>query len=155
MRLSLIVPLLALAAIAVCAQQAMPRMTNVEPDNGKAGDILTVSGEHLDKGVIVKGRTVFPFPAATIMVTASTINTAISREPRAVPALALSPMPRYPRNRIRRQVPQKQEAQTHWKPGTRPPVRSAATWKLVINATAGHQAADAIAYFVGAGRLIA
>ena len=47
MKLSLIVPLLALPAIAVYAQQAMPRMTNVEPDNGKAGDILTVSGEHL------------------------------------------------------------------------------------------------------------
>ena len=54
MRLSLIVPLLALAAIAVYAQQAMPRMTNVEPDNGKAGDILTVSGEHLDKGEVVE-----------------------------------------------------------------------------------------------------
>src|SRR5258708_13808409 len=52
--MSLIVPLLALAAIAVYAQQAMPRMTNVEPDNGKAGDILTVSGEHLDKGEVVE-----------------------------------------------------------------------------------------------------
>ena len=54
MRLSLIVPLLALTAITVYAQQAMPRMTNVEPDNGKAGDILTVSGEHLDKGEVVE-----------------------------------------------------------------------------------------------------
>ena len=54
MRLSLIVPLLALAAITVYAQQVMPRMTNVEPDNGKAGDILTVSGEHLDKGEVVE-----------------------------------------------------------------------------------------------------
>ena len=54
MRLFLIVPLLALAAIAVYAQQTMPRMTNVEPENGKAGDILTVNGEHLDKSDVVE-----------------------------------------------------------------------------------------------------
>src|SRR5229473_2532059 len=54
MRLSLITPVLALAAFALYAQQAMPRMTGVEPDNGKAGDVLTVSGEHLDKGEVME-----------------------------------------------------------------------------------------------------
>jgi hypothetical protein len=32
----------------------MPRMTGVEPGNGKAGDVLTVSGEHLDKGAVAE-----------------------------------------------------------------------------------------------------
>jgi len=55
MRLSLIsTPLLALAAFALYAQQSMPRMTGVEPGNGKAGDVLTVSGEHLAKGEVVE-----------------------------------------------------------------------------------------------------
>lgn len=31
------------------AQAAMPRMTSVEPTNGKSGDILTVTGENLEK----------------------------------------------------------------------------------------------------------
>ena len=54
MRLSLNIALLALVAITLCGQQTMPRMTNVEPDNGKAGDILTVNGEHLDKSDVVE-----------------------------------------------------------------------------------------------------
>ena len=54
MRLSLTTALLALVAITLCGQQTMPRMTNVEPDNGKAGDILTVNGEHLDKSDVVE-----------------------------------------------------------------------------------------------------
>jgi hypothetical protein len=54
MKLSFIAPLAALVAIALYAQQAMPRMTNVEPDSAKAGDILTVNGEHLDKGEVVE-----------------------------------------------------------------------------------------------------
>ena len=36
------------------AQQSMPRMTSVEPDSAKAGDILTVNGEHLAKGEVVE-----------------------------------------------------------------------------------------------------
>lgn len=48
------VPLLTLSAFALSAQQAMPRMTGVEPGNGKGGDILTVSGEHLGKGEVVE-----------------------------------------------------------------------------------------------------
>jgi nitrous oxidase accessory protein NosD len=47
-------PVLAAAVIALYAQQTMPRMTNVEPDTAKAGDVLTVSGEHLDKGEVVE-----------------------------------------------------------------------------------------------------
>lgn len=54
MKLSLIVPTLALAAFGLYAQQSMPRMTGVEPGNGKAGDVLTVSGEHLAKGEVVE-----------------------------------------------------------------------------------------------------
>jgi hypothetical protein len=54
MRLSLIGCALGMAAVVLYAQQAMPRMTGVEPDTGKAGDIMTVSGEHLGKGEVVE-----------------------------------------------------------------------------------------------------
>lgn len=54
MKLSVIAPLLVLAAGVLYAQQAMPRMTGVDPDTGKAGDVITVSGEHLDKGEVVE-----------------------------------------------------------------------------------------------------
>jgi hypothetical protein len=47
-------PLLVVTAVVLYAQQAMPRVTSVEPDSAKAGDILTVSGEHLDKGEVVE-----------------------------------------------------------------------------------------------------
>jgi|SRR4051794_22144616 hypothetical protein len=36
------------------AQQAMPRMTTIDPGNGKVGDILIVSGENLDKAQVEK-----------------------------------------------------------------------------------------------------
>jgi len=54
MKLSLIVVLLTVASAALYAQQAMPRVTAVEPDNGKTGDVLTISGEHLGKGEVVE-----------------------------------------------------------------------------------------------------
>jgi hypothetical protein len=54
MRLSVIVSTLTLAAIVLSAQQTMPRMTSVEPDTGKAGDIMTVNGEHLGKGEVME-----------------------------------------------------------------------------------------------------
>lgn len=41
----------ALSAAGARAQQ-MPRMTGVDPDNGKSGDVLTVSGENLDKSQV-------------------------------------------------------------------------------------------------------
>jgi hypothetical protein len=53
MKLSFIVLLMLTAPIAF-AQQAMPRMTTVEPGNGKAGDVLTVTGENLDKPAVQK-----------------------------------------------------------------------------------------------------
>jgi hypothetical protein len=53
MKLSFIALLLLSATIAF-TQQAMPRMTTVEPGNGKAGDELTVAGENLDKAAVTK-----------------------------------------------------------------------------------------------------
>jgi len=46
--------LLTVASAALYAQQAMPRVTSVEPDNGKTGDVLTISGEHLGKGEVME-----------------------------------------------------------------------------------------------------
>jgi hypothetical protein len=54
MRLSLIAPLAAAALLVVYAQQTMPRMSSVEPDNGKAGDVITVTGENLQKDQVAK-----------------------------------------------------------------------------------------------------
>lgn len=57
MKRSVVVPLMAvacLAVIAVFAQQAMPRMTTVEPANGKIGTVLTVNGENLQKEQVSK-----------------------------------------------------------------------------------------------------
>jgi len=54
MKLSVIAPLMVLAAGVLYAQQAMPRMTGVDPDTGKAGDVVTISGEHLDKGEVIE-----------------------------------------------------------------------------------------------------
>jgi hypothetical protein len=36
------------------AQSAMPRMTTVTPDTGKAGDVLTVDGENLEKSQVAE-----------------------------------------------------------------------------------------------------
>ncbi len=36
------------------AQSAMPKMTTVEPAQGKAGDVVTVSGENLDKANVAE-----------------------------------------------------------------------------------------------------
>ncbi len=54
MRLSFAVPLFLAACFAVYGQQAMPRMTTVDPGNGKAGDVITVSGENLEKNQVAK-----------------------------------------------------------------------------------------------------
>ncbi len=48
-----VIALIALASL-VFAQEAMPRMTSVEPGNGKAGDELTVTGENLTKATVAK-----------------------------------------------------------------------------------------------------
>ncbi|HZT33629.1 MAG TPA: IPT/TIG domain-containing protein [Bryobacteraceae bacterium] len=54
MKLSLIVSLLLAASVAVRAQQPMPRMTTVDPGNGKIGDVITVAGENLQKEQVAK-----------------------------------------------------------------------------------------------------
>ena len=54
MRLSLIITLLAAASFAAWGQTPMPRMTSVDPQNGKTGDELVVSGENLQKSTVAK-----------------------------------------------------------------------------------------------------
>lgn len=56
MKRSVVVPLLVVTCVTALAfaQQAMPRMTTVEPGNGKVGDILTVAGENLQKEQVAK-----------------------------------------------------------------------------------------------------
>jgi hypothetical protein len=40
--------------LVVCAQQPMPRMSTVDPGNGKTGDVITVAGENLQKDQVAK-----------------------------------------------------------------------------------------------------
>jgi hypothetical protein len=54
MKLSFVVSLLVAASFAAYAQQAMPRMTAVDPPNGKKGDVITVTGENLQKDLVSK-----------------------------------------------------------------------------------------------------
>ena len=54
MKLSFVVSLLAAASFVAYAQQAMPRMTSVDPLNGKTGDVIVVTGENLEKAAVAK-----------------------------------------------------------------------------------------------------
>jgi hypothetical protein len=54
MKLSSVVPLLFAATLVLFGQEAMPRMSSVDPQTGKAGDVVTVTGENLDKGNVGK-----------------------------------------------------------------------------------------------------
>ena len=54
MKLSFVVSLLVAASFAAYAQQAMPRMIAVDPPNGKKGDVITVTGENLQKDLVSK-----------------------------------------------------------------------------------------------------
>src|ERR1700693_5568297 len=54
MKLSFVVPLLVAASFAAYGQQAMPRMTSVDPENGKKGDVIAVAGENLQKDAVAK-----------------------------------------------------------------------------------------------------
>jgi hypothetical protein len=54
MKLSSVVPLLLAATLVLFAQEAMPRMSSVDPPSGKAGDVITVTGENLDKANVGK-----------------------------------------------------------------------------------------------------
>ena len=53
MKLSLLVSLLLAASFAANAQ-GTPRITSVDPDSGKRGDVITVTGENLGKDMIAK-----------------------------------------------------------------------------------------------------
>jgi hypothetical protein len=54
MKLSFVVTLAIAALCVVYAQQAMPRMSSVEPGNGKTGDVITIAGENLQKEAVAK-----------------------------------------------------------------------------------------------------
>ena len=54
MKLSFVVAVVLAALCVVYAQQAMPRMSTVEPGNGKTGDVITVAGENLQKDAVSK-----------------------------------------------------------------------------------------------------
>ncbi|MBZ5728095.1 MAG: IPT/TIG domain-containing protein [Acidobacteriia bacterium] len=54
MKLSFVVALLVAASFAANAQTAMPRMTSVDPQNGKKGDVILISGENLQKDAVAK-----------------------------------------------------------------------------------------------------
>jgi hypothetical protein len=54
MKLSSIVTLLLAATLVLFAQEAMPRMSSVDPQSGKSGDVVAVTGENLDKATVGK-----------------------------------------------------------------------------------------------------
>jgi hypothetical protein len=54
MRLSKICTLTVAACLAAFAQAALPRMTTVQPDTAKAGEVLAISGENLAKEQVAK-----------------------------------------------------------------------------------------------------
>jgi len=54
MKLSFAIALLIATAFASFGQASMPRMVSADPQNGKAGDEIAVSGENLDKAAVSK-----------------------------------------------------------------------------------------------------
>ena len=54
MKLSFVALLVVAVMLSADAQQAMPRMSSVEPGNGKAGDVITIAGENLQKDTVAK-----------------------------------------------------------------------------------------------------
>ena len=54
MKLSYVALVIAAAWIVACAQTAPPRMLSVSPESGKVGDVVTVTGENLQKDGIAK-----------------------------------------------------------------------------------------------------
>jgi hypothetical protein len=53
MRLS-VIGALVLLGVAAWAQEAMPRMSTIEPASGKKGDVIAVTGENLEKANVAK-----------------------------------------------------------------------------------------------------
>lgn len=54
MKLSSVVALLFAASLVLFGQETMPRMSSVDPTNGKTGDVVAVIGENLDKANVGK-----------------------------------------------------------------------------------------------------
>ena len=54
MKLSFVALVVVAVMLSADAQQAMPRMSSVEPGNGKAGDVITIAGENLQKDTVAK-----------------------------------------------------------------------------------------------------
>jgi hypothetical protein len=54
MKLSFMVLLLAAGSVAAWGQSAMPRMVSAEPQNGKTGDVVVITGENLEKPNVSK-----------------------------------------------------------------------------------------------------
>ena len=54
MKLSFVASILMIATLGLCAQEAMPRMSSVDPSSAKVGDVVTVAGENLDKANVAK-----------------------------------------------------------------------------------------------------
>jgi len=54
MKISIIVLILLAACVVGMAQTPLPRMTSVDPMNGKIGDVLVVTGENLQKTYVAK-----------------------------------------------------------------------------------------------------
>ncbi len=54
MRLSFVSALLLMAAGLAFAEEATPRMASVDPASGKPGDVISVTGENLQKDLVAK-----------------------------------------------------------------------------------------------------
>lgn len=54
MKLSFVIWFLMAASLVVYAEQAMPRMTSIDPLSGKRGDVISVTGENLQKDQVAK-----------------------------------------------------------------------------------------------------
>ncbi|HWB83895.1 MAG TPA: IPT/TIG domain-containing protein [Bryobacteraceae bacterium] len=54
MKLSFVVAILAAAGFWAYGQSTVPRMTSVDPATGKSGDVITISGENLQKDLVAK-----------------------------------------------------------------------------------------------------
>jgi len=52
--LLVLLPLLLAAGTTAWAEQPMPRMVTVDPQNGKAGDVIVATGENLQKEAVAK-----------------------------------------------------------------------------------------------------
>jgi hypothetical protein len=89
MRLSFVVPLLMAASFTAYGQQAMPRMTTVEPGSAKKGDVVAVTGENLDKDAVAKVFLTDGKNDTPVEVTEQTATTIKFKVPAAKGRLAL------------------------------------------------------------------